>query len=75
MAQTNQLAFLKRNGASKKTFSTKISEELDTRLRDVEKRIAKEAPQLSLDRGQIVEDALNEAIEKTEKYLNTASKG
>lgn len=73
MARTNSLTFLKPTGATKKSFSTKISDEVDQKWRALEARVQKEAPNLSLDRGAIVEQALEEAIEKVNRHLDSVS--
>ena len=71
MGRSNSLSFLKPTGATKKSFSTKISEEIDQKWRALEARIEKEAPTMSLDRGAIVEEALEAAIEKANKHLDS----
>ena len=61
---------LSENTAHKKPVQFKIDPSIESQLRALDERIAREAPDKVLDRNVVVEEALREAIREATEFLD-----
>lgn len=65
-----KLSGLKPNSSTTKTFSVKVDQTVLDRLKTLEERLARDAPDLSFDRSEVIENALEDAIDAANKELD-----
>lgn len=67
-------SYLRPKVASKKTFSTKIDPDLYEQLNTLDQRLERVAGAEPINRSEVVEDALRDVIEQTNKELDRYEK-
>lgn len=63
-------SFLKPKSTANKSLSVKIDPSIFAQLEEIEQRIENEAPEFSLSRSDIVENAIVDAVKVVEKELD-----